>query len=135
MDKNSLQDEISKLEINGPLESRSKLYQELNKIYPDIKFMAIFGRRIQQWNLNVKTPKPDQVADSAKKTSLKKNPTINFYKTTEGGKYKKTAISLSQGSLKAAIKLKCLDCCCYKAEEIKLCTITECSLHPFRPYK
>ena len=31
-----------------------------------------------------------------------------------------------------AIRLKCLDCCCGSSNEVKLCTITKCPLHPFR---
>ena len=31
-----------------------------------------------------------------------------------------------------AIRAKCLDCCCYSANEVKLCPAAECPLHPFR---
>jgi hypothetical protein len=31
-----------------------------------------------------------------------------------------------------AIRAKCLDCMCGQANEVKLCPITDCSLHPFR---
>ena len=31
-----------------------------------------------------------------------------------------------------AIREKCLDCCCYQKEEVKLCTCTDCPLYPFR---
>ena len=38
-----------------------------------------------------------------------------------------------------AIRLKCLDCCCGSAHEVKLCPATSCPLHPFRfgtdPYR
>lgn len=37
------------------------------------------------------------------------------------------------------IREKCLDCCCGNAKEVKLCTVEECPLHPFRfgrnPYR
>ncbi len=39
------------------------------------------------------------------------------------------------GSLKAAIKLKCLDCSNYQPVEIKLCTIPSCPLYAHRPFK
>lgn len=32
----------------------------------------------------------------------------------------------------AAIRFKCLDCCCGSVKEVVLCEITDCSLHPFR---
>ena len=31
-----------------------------------------------------------------------------------------------------AIRLKCLDCCCGSAHEVKLCTVEKCPLYPFR---
>lgn len=31
-----------------------------------------------------------------------------------------------------AIREKCLDCCCGQAQEVKLCEIRDCALHPFR---
>lgn len=38
-----------------------------------------------------------------------------------------------------AIRLKCLDCCCGSANEVKLCTCADCPLFPFRmgknPYR
>lgn len=38
-----------------------------------------------------------------------------------------------------AIRVKCLDCCCGQANEVKLCTVNNCALYPFRfgknPYR
>lgn len=38
-----------------------------------------------------------------------------------------------------AIRLKCLDCCCGSAYEVRLCPCPDCSLYPFRlgenPYR
>lgn len=31
-----------------------------------------------------------------------------------------------------SIRLKCLDCCCQQATEVKLCTVTDCALYPYR---
>lgn len=31
-----------------------------------------------------------------------------------------------------AIRMKCLDCCCYQPAEVSKCTITDCCLYPFR---
>tara|TARA_R110002111_G_C5764819_1_gene351842 strand:+ start:215 stop:493 length:279 start_codon:yes stop_codon:yes gene_type:complete len=36
---------------------------------------------------------------------------------------------------KSAMDAKCWDCCCQQREEIRLCSMVECSLHAFRPYK
>ena len=37
-----------------------------------------------------------------------------------------------KGSRKRAIRLKCLDCCCGNAAEVRLCTIQKCPLWRFR---
>ena len=38
-----------------------------------------------------------------------------------------------------AIRIKCLDCCCYDRKEVKLCATVNCPLWPFRfgknPYR
>lgn len=38
-----------------------------------------------------------------------------------------------------AIKEKCLECCCWQANEVKMCTVERCPLYPFRlgknPYR
>ena len=33
---------------------------------------------------------------------------------------------------KDAIKEKCLDCCCDQYNEVKLCSVVNCPLYPFR---
>lgn len=52
-----------------------------------------------------------------------------------GKKLEKLALRAAGGSMKAAIKLKCIDCCCGDKKEITNCTIKECSLWNFRPYR
>lgn len=37
-----------------------------------------------------------------------------------------------KGSRKKAIRLKCLDCCCGNAREVRLCSIQKCPLWRFR---
>ena len=34
-----------------------------------------------------------------------------------------------------AIKIKCLQCCGYQMNEISLCSVVTCALHPVRPYQ
>lgn len=31
-----------------------------------------------------------------------------------------------------AIRAKCLDCCCYQINEVRLCPCLKCPLHPYR---
>ena len=42
---------------------------------------------------------------------------------------------LGQITRSTAIRIKCLQCCCYEREEIKVCTVITCALHPVRPYQ
>lgn len=37
-----------------------------------------------------------------------------------------------RGHRAAAIRLKCLDCCCNQVAEVALCELTSCALHPYR---
>lgn len=39
------------------------------------------------------------------------------------------------GSIKAAVKLKCYDCSGFQKVEIKNCTVFSCPLYPIRPYQ
>ena len=47
--------------------------------------------------------------------------------------------TMESTSVLKAIRLKCLDCCCDSAYEVKLCPCEKCPLHPFRfgknPYR
>ena len=31
-----------------------------------------------------------------------------------------------------AIRAKCLDCCCWNPNEVRLCTVKDCALYPYR---
>lgn len=31
-----------------------------------------------------------------------------------------------------AIRAKCLDCCCWQKNEVKLCPVRDCALYPYR---
>lgn len=42
---------------------------------------------------------------------------------------------LGQITRSTAIRVKCLQCCGYQREEIKLCTVVVCALYPVRPYQ
>lgn len=50
-------------------------------------------------------------------------------------KYNGTVAKAAKGSLKAVIKLKCLDCCAWQQKEVSLCTVIDCPNWNYRPYK
>lgn len=60
---------------------------------------------------------------------------IAALKKTVPEKYHNVVDKAAAGSLKAKVKLKCLDCVAYQKKEIALCTLTDCGLWTVRPYK
>ena len=43
--------------------------------------------------------------------------------------------AMSGKSRAAAVKAKCLDCCCWDRKQITNCPVVICSLWPYRPYR
>lgn len=80
-------------------------------------------------------------------TQVVKAPRGDKYKTAEGkkhiaemkrrwlGKYKKLIDQIESGSMKAAIKLNCIDCTNDQTVEIKECVCLQCPFWMIRPYK
>ena len=50
-------------------------------------------------------------------------------------RYLKLVTRIRQGSIRAAVNLKCLDCSNYQREEIKNCQCLDCPLFSIRPYQ
>ena len=53
-------------------------------------------------------------------------------KTDEPASRETRRIGRSGGTPMAAIRNKCLDCCCWNWAEVRDCIATDCSLHPYR---
>lgn len=51
------------------------------------------------------------------------------------GKLRQFESAYTGKSRKNAIAAKCLDCCCYQQEEVRLCQANACPLWEYRPYK
>ena len=45
---------------------------------------------------------------------------------------RKKGIGRSGKTPLAAIRNRCLDCCCWQAAEVRECPATDCALHPYR---
>ena len=43
--------------------------------------------------------------------------------------------AVTTNSKATSIKAKCLDCCCWQKNEIKLCPVEQCPLWKYRPYQ
>jgi hypothetical protein len=50
-------------------------------------------------------------------------------------RYRRLVDKVEDGSLQAAIDLKCLDCSDYQVAEVRHCTVTGCPLYSVRPYQ
>ena len=49
-----------------------------------------------------------------------------------GWSYAVRAEKVAKGSQAEAIRLKCLECCCWNGAEVEKCPIEGCALHEFR---
>ena len=134
------------------LENRSRLYQKVadtyNGEYEKKISPALVYLRVRDWKLQLNTPvgkrgrQPGQGGGGGKVSRSVKfanNPQIKAslcqIKGVTPERFQPVANRVVNGSMKAAVNLKCLDCCDYQTIEIKLCKCQECSLWPFRPYQ
>lgn len=72
--------------------------------------------------LKVKLPKHRQVADRLR---------LRHW----ADRHESKIDALSGGSLRAAVNLMCIDCCCGETTEIRDCTAVGCPLYSLRPYQ
>lgn len=155
---------LRKAEEKGPLANRSALWEAIANIYnldivpvkisPSIAMLRVTG-----WGLEVKTPvgkrgraklSPEQKA-AMQVARGKRVPRGEKFKqipeivqgftelrselTKEFKQYLPVLEKSVEGSAKAGIKLKCLECTSYQPMEIKHCNINTCGLFPYRPYQ
>jgi hypothetical protein len=93
------------------------------------KMLTQKGKKVGETVSRSESPKTE------KKISLTVLDSLNSSMSAKNReKYKNTIIKAASGSLKAVVKLKCLDCSSYQQEEIRNCTITGCSLYSVKPY-
>jgi hypothetical protein len=74
---------------------------------------------------------PDLDAHAGRSTSIA-SPREQERNLGKVGPHQKMATRAANGSRAAAIRLKCLDCCCGSAAEVRRCHLTDCALHPYR---
>ena len=137
---------IATVESAGPMPNLSRLFiavsASLETKYPRIT-PALVRLRVMEHNIPHKTLKgkmgnpnlgnstsgiartPRKVGSAAVKACMRVMPE-NRHRLVK---------RMGQGSLKAAIKLKCLDCANHYTDEIRHCPIVECPLWSFRPFQ
>jgi len=132
---------IKEVEAKGPLSNRSELHNAIAEKYNHVISTGVIGLRIKEFNIKVKTPvgKRGRPVDAVvNRTTRGDKFKAKKYKRSfdtmreEMPQYKAIIKKIEKGSLKQAIRLKCLDCCGGYVNEIKHCNIEGCALWPFR---
>lgn len=157
IEKDKLENIIKKLESENTYTTRSQLFMEVADKYSNLYGVSFShscaAQRAKQYGIEIKTQMGERGAhlkggnaDALKKwretgEGQVKKPKISspdflaFWAKEEGGKFLKIAKSAARGSLKAKLKLKCIECAGCSLKEVALCHITTCPLWDTRPYQ
>lgn len=152
VDTNELQEQIKQLEIANKFENRTQLWTALevtswakNQIPVPLRGqMAML--KAKEFNLIISTPvgrrgqlKGYKPTGGGRKKRVLSTVSVQAVTSTvpndQRKKLEKTLSKLATGSMRAAVKLKCLDCTNWCPGEVALCEMQDCSLWNFRPYK
>lgn len=150
---------IHQAEKDGPLRNLHELWKRAAEIYNRTALRAITfslaNLRAKEWNIPIKTtgghrgPLTEEHKAALLAARGKRAPraekmrgftTFSLLRQELGSKlrtrkYLPVVDAAEDGSIKAAIKLKCLECSNYQTEEVRLCPVTDCALFPHRPYQ
>ncbi len=148
LDKIEFQKQLSDLENSRSFSSRQQLWIALAEtpwakgLQPRPLTSQVAMNFAQKENIVIKTIKgvKGNIGSVSRTSNKRKSRTIPLdvlqeVKQVYPKKYENVLSRFSAGSLKAAVKLKCLDCSGLQQIEIKLCEIKSCPLWNFRPYK
>lgn len=142
LDTVTFQHVISTLEKENNFSSRSALWKAVEETtwaktcVPRPLTSQVAMLKAQEFKLTINTPLgrrgavKGEVRHNKRKVSLS---LIDDVKVPD--KYNSLLERLKKGSLKAAIKLKCLECSCWVSKEVGLCKVNACPLFPVRPFQ
>lgn len=160
-EKSKLQLAIDTCESTGHYTQRQALWQDVASAYAKAVGIESVSPvwvylRVEENNLNVKTPKgkkgrqPGQVLSQlqggkrvTRGEKFAKNETaMQFFdrlekiiKKEQKGRFLPVLERAKNGSVKALVKLKCLDCANWQTTEVKNCQCLDCPLLIIRPYQ
>ena len=138
---------IEEIEADGPLPNRSALWEKVCAhpycVAIGLKPQVAMLRAKSYEGLVIKTPLGKRgrekgcppVAGGGRKRKPMAKEVMDRLSHITPPTLQNDVKRAAAGSIKAAVKLKCLDCCAYSKKEVALCTIKECPLWHFRPYK
>ncbi len=145
IDKTELEKEISQAESTKTFRNHTELFKHICETPWGTSRKDTLGRvrvlspatiyqRVKEFGITVQTKQGERGAHlaGAVKTGTRKfkGDKAELLKDVPA-EYKTLAERVARGSLKAAVKLKCLDCCCYQMAEVRQCTCTSCPLWGF----
>jgi hypothetical protein len=154
IDKSSLLAILAEIDGSKICTNRSSLFQKVADKYNGQHSQQISASlvylRVSQWKVELSTPVGKKGRIKGFKIEGKSNKVSRSVKFANNSQIKSSLCQIRgivperfqpvvnrvvQGSMKAAVNLKCLDCCDYQTMEVKLCECQDCSLWPFRPYQ
>jgi hypothetical protein len=156
----TLRECIVQAEAKGPLSNLNALWAKVSDLYnlrevPEQITPSVAMLRVKEWNITVKT-QPGKRGRSGAMTAEQKaamaagrKPRAEKFKddpVIQAGfvqlrreinpRFSTLLDKLTeQGSMRAAVALKCLDCSNEQTVEVRNCPCTSCPLYAFRPYQ
>jgi hypothetical protein len=143
VDKVDFQTVVDGLEESGDFKSHSELWEAVaasawgRGLRGRRLTAAFFCTRARELGVVVKTPTGKRGRGNSKRSDkLKRHSrTYELLLVQFPLAYRSVVKAAQEGSLRAAIKAKCLDCSNFQREEIKYCQVVDCALYPIRPYQ
>lgn len=157
VNREELANQVRLAEESNTFKSRDDLYAHIAntdwaKSQPKPLTKSVVYLRIKEFNIPINTAKAEpfmkrvlnnvgilnnQEGQEERERFDKEDVELN--KTMMAGyfdpKHHATIKKAVRGSMKAAIRLKCLDCCAENKVEIKECNVTTCPLWLYRPFQ
>lgn len=142
LDQKEFQEVISSLEKENNFTSRSALWKAIEQTdfakncVPRPLSSQVAMLKAQEFKLTISTPIGKRGAVKGEARHNKRKVSLSLVDDVKvPDKYNSLLQRLKNGSLKAAIKLKCLECSCWVSKEVGLCKVNACPLFPIRPFQ
>jgi hypothetical protein len=155
VNKATLQECIIEVEERGLPRTWSELFSKVAEVYNRQTQQSVSGATLQalaiKEKLEIETPKGKKGGFAEGKRGKRGSRADKFAKSEVAQaaiaqarkdipsfarkRHLPVVDELAAGSMKAAVKLKCLDCCNFNTAEIKHCESDGCGLWLFRPYQ
>lgn len=144
LNRDEFQAAIAAIEASQMPKNRSELWASLEASewakaqQPRPLTAQVAMNKAKSFGLEIKTPlgKRGEGLGRAVGTKVaRKRVPLNLVAMGVPSKFAKKAAKAANGSLKAAIALKCLDCSNWQMKEVRECQVKSCPLFSCRPYQ